>query len=267
MLFKNIKLKKQHVTIQNIEDALSICYDNISFSTFPYIVYGLNSSEQTISRYNSGNCIGLSLFLKKYFRNIGITSYLIPASVPTIHMVPGVNHICHVSLLIPYDKDKFYIIDPAFYFLSPLDCQINNNLERVINSVDIHKDTIIPIYYKLNGPDKYNEHDLQCTCYFKEDPDDVWHYYVQEVALDYADSVIGHTFMTKKPTPYIVKTMFDMQSGMVKKVYHIKKETDTTCVIIKGRDEIYNGLISEIPKPILKEIYMKLYKYFKKNIF
>jgi len=267
MLFKSIKLKKQSVTQDMIEEALHICYDNISFSTFPYIVYGLKSSEQTISRYNSGNCIALSLFLKKYFRNIGITSHLIPASVPSIHMVPGVNHICHVSLLIPYDKNKFYIVDPAFYFLSPLDCQLNNNEERVIDSVDIHKDKISKIHYKLNGPDNYNEQDLQCTCYFKEDPSDVWHYYVQEVSLDYADSVIGNTFMTKKPEPFIVKTMVDIHSGMVKKVYHIKQISDTDCVIIKGRDEIYNGPISNVPQSILKEIYIKLYKYFKKNIF
>lgn len=267
MNFKQIKLKKQMVTKHDIEEALQICYDNISFSTFPYIVYGLQTSKQTIEHYNSGNCIALSFFLKKYFKNIGIVSYLIPASVPKIHVVPGVNHICHVSLLIPYDKDKFYIIDPAFYFLSPLDCQINNNIDRVINSVNVHSDTITPIHYKLTEADQYNEHDIQCTCYFEDDPSDVWHYYVQEVSLEYADSVIGNTFMTKKPEPFIVKTMFDIESGTVKKMYHIKKTSDTNCVIIKGRDEIYNGEIKSIPKPLLKEIYMKLYKYFNKNIF
>jgi hypothetical protein len=267
MNFKNIKLKKQHVTKSMIQEALHICYDNISFSTFPYIVYGLQSSDHTIKSYNSGNCIGLSLFLKKYFKNIGLVSHLIPASVPSIHMVPGVNHICHVSLLIPYDKDKFYIIDPAFYFLEPLDCQIGNNIERVIDSANIHNDTITPIYYKLSGADKYNEQDLQCTCYFKEDPDDVWHYYVQEVSLEYADAIIGNTFMTKKPEPFIVKTTFDIESGMVKKAYHIKKLSSSDCVIIKGRDEIYSGPINKVPKAILKEIYMKLYKYFSKNIF
>ena len=267
MTFKKIKLKKQSVTKHIIEDALQICYDNISFSTFPYIVYGLKTSEDTIKNYNSGNCIGLSLFLKKYFKNIGITSYLIPASVPTIHMVPGVNHICHVSLLIPYDKDKFYIIDPAFYFLEPLDCQINNNVERSIKSVNVHNDVIEKVFYKLTAANEYNEHDLQCTCYFSNDPADVWHYYVQEVSLVYADTIIGDTFMTKKPEPFIVKTTFDMTSGMVKKAYHIKKVSNEDCDIIRGREQIYSGPISEVPKPIMKEIYMKLYKYFKKNIF
>ena len=267
MNFKKINLKKQSVSKDIIEDALQLCYNNISFSTFPYIVFGLTTSEDTIKKYSSGNCIGLSLFLKKYLKNIGIKSYLIPASVPSIHMVPGVNHICHVSLLIPYDNDKFYIIDPAFYFLEPLDCQINNNIKRVINSSNVHKDIIIPIHYKLEGPDKYNEQDIQCTCYFENDPNDLWHYYIQEVSLKYADSIIGNTFMTKKPEPFIVNTTFDINSGTVKKEYHIKKLSDDSCVIIKGTEEIYSGPISNVPKAIVKEIYIKLYKYFKKNIF
>ena len=90
---------------------------------------------------------------------------------------------------------------------------------------------------------------------------------MQEVSLVYADTVIGNTFMTKKPEPFIVKTTFDMTSGMVKKAYHIKKTSQDMCVIIRGREQIYSGPISEVPKPIIKEIYMKLYKYFKKNIF
>ena len=136
MEFSIIKMKKQAITKDIVEEALRICYDNISFSTFPYIVYGLNSSKKTLQQYNSGNCIALSLFLKTYFKNLGIISHLIPASVPKIHMVPGVNHICHVSLLIPYDKDKYFIVDPAFHFLEPLNCieKENENVEPASNS-------------------------------------------------------------------------------------------------------------------------------------
>ena len=66
MIFAGIKLKKQNVKKEDIEDALQVCYENISFSTFPYIVYGIKSSNDTLNKYNSGNCIALSLFLKKY---------------------------------------------------------------------------------------------------------------------------------------------------------------------------------------------------------
>jgi len=265
MKFKNIKMKKQYVTEHMVEEGLHICYDNISFSTFPYISYGLKSSKHTLEQYNSGNCIALSLFLKTYFRNMGIHSYLIPASVPTQHMVPGVNHICHVSLLIPYDKNRFYIVDPAFYFLSPLDCKIDDNKERAAETMDIHKDVHSRLKYVLTGPDEHNQHNMQCTCYFNENPQDKWHYYVQEVGLKDADDMIGAVFMKHKPEPFIVKTI--IENDRVKKLYHIKKPTPDTCTIIKNGIEIYNGPIKDIPKPILKELKMKLYKYFNKTLF
>ena len=108
MIFGKIVLKKQQVDADIIEDVLQICYEHMCFSTFPYIMYGIESSEDTLNNYNSGNCIALSLFIKKYLKNIGVDSHLIPASVPDIHKVPGVNHICHVSLLIPYANDRFF---------------------------------------------------------------------------------------------------------------------------------------------------------------
>jgi hypothetical protein len=267
MIFKHIKMKKQHITKHIVEEVLHICYDNISFSTFPYNVYGLNSSKHTLQYYNSGNCIALSLFLKSYFKNMGVVSYLIPASVPKMHMVDGVKHLCHVSLLIPYDKDKFYIVDPAFYFLNPLDCQISNNIERVADSVNVHTAVHTPLKYKLMPADEHNQFEKQCTCYFENNKDDVWHYYVQEIALEDADTFIGATFMKCKPEPFIVKTVIDIENNTVKKLYHIKRPTPHDCIIIKGTTEVYNGPIKDIPKALLKEIKMKLFKYFNKSIF
>ena len=48
MKFNAIKLKKQQVNAEILEEALKTCYDNMSFSTFPYIVYGLKSSKHTL---------------------------------------------------------------------------------------------------------------------------------------------------------------------------------------------------------------------------
>ena len=267
MIFKHIKMKKQHITKQMVEEGLHICYDNISFSTFPYNVYGLKSSKHTLQSYNSGNCIALSFFLKSYFKNMGIVSYLIPASVPKLHMVDGVKHLCHVSLLIPYDKDKFYIVDPAFYFLNPLDCQMTNNIERVADSVNVHTAVHTPLRYKLTNADEHNQFEKQCTCYFEENKTDVWHYYVQEITLEDADTFIGATFMEHKPEPFIVKTVLDIENNTVKKLYHIKRPNPHDCIIIKGTTETYNGPIKDIPKALLKEIKMKLFKYFNKSIF
>lgn len=268
MELKPIKMKKQLIAKGVIEEALQICYDNISFSTFPYIVYGLKSSKQTIQQFNSGNCIGLSLFLKKYFKNLGITSYLIPASVPEVHMVPGVNHICHVSLLIPYDKDKYYIVDPAFYFLEPLNCDESKNIEKEINSMNVHTDQYSPIKYVLTEPNEHNHYTKkQCTCKFSNKLDDPWHYYINEITLEDADKYIGAVFMDKKPEPFIVKTVFDYDTQRVKKLFHIKRPTPETCVIIKNNKEVYDGPISQIPQELLTEMYTKLFKYFKRNIF
>jgi len=266
MIFAGIKLKKQNVKKEDVEDALQVCYDNISFSTFPYIVYGIKSSNDTLNKYNSGNCIALSLFIKKYLKNIGINSHLIPASVPKIHMVEGVNHICHVSLLIPYDKDKFYIVDPAFYFLTPLDCCISKNHLKRSDSMDIHRETITPVNYMIKSADKHNQHEIQVTCYFDEDPEDVWHYYVQEISLHDADTFVGAKFMEMKPEPFIVKTGFDIHTNTVKKLYHIKQR-DKSIIIIKNNKEIYSGPVSHIPKAIQKELQMKMYKYFTRSFF
>ena len=268
MKFNAIKLKKQNVNVKKdtIEEALQICYDHISFSTFPYIVYGLKSSKQTLENYNSGNCIALSLFLKKYLKNIGINSFLIPASVPKIHMVEGVNHICHVSLLIPYDKDKYFIVDPAFYFLSPMDCQESNNTLRQINTMDIHNQTFITLNYSIKDADQYNQHTHQVTCYFDTDPDDLWHYYVQEINLEDADNFIGAKFMEMKADPFLCRTSFDINTQTVKKLYHIKKKDDRI-IIIKDNEEVYSGPISHIPKALKSELQMKLYKYFSIGMF
>lgn len=266
MKFNAIKLKKQQVNAEILEEALKTCYDNMSFSTFPYIVYGLKSSKHTLEQYNSGNCIALSLFLKRYLKNLGINSFLIPASVPKIHMVEGVNHICHVSLLIPYDKDKFYVVDPAFYFLSPMDCQENNNILKQIPSMDIHSQIISPINYMIKPANMHNQHKQQVTCFFDADQNDIWHYYVQEISLDDADTYVGSKFMEMKAEPFIVKTLYDIESQTVKKLYHIKQR-DESIVIIKNNKEVYGGPISHIPRELKKEIKLKLYKYFTKDMF
>ena len=266
MKFNEIKFTKQHVNQDIIEDALQTCYDNMSFSTFPYIVYGLKSSNDTLNYYNSGNCIALSLFLKRYLKNLGINSFLIPASVPKIHMIEGVNHICHVSLLIPYDKDKFYVIDPAFYFLSPMDCQENNNTLKRAPTMDIHSQLINQVNYMIKPADMHNQYKQQVTCFFDADQNDIWHYYVQEINLDDADNFVGSKFMEMKPEPFIVKTSYDIDTQTVKKLYHIKKRDDSI-VIIKNNTEVYSGPISHIPRVLKKEIKSKLYKYFTSDMF
>lgn len=266
MIFGKIALKKQRVNHHIVEEALQVCYEHMCFSTFPYIVYGIKSSEDTINNYNSGNCIALCVFVKKYLKNMGIDSHLIPASVPNIHKVPGVNHICHVSLLIPYALDRFFVVDPAFYFLTPLDCDLKNNQLKGADTMDIHAESIKTLRYVITRGDNYNQHDYQVTCYFDDDPNDMWYYYAQEVDLNDADKYIGAKFMEMKPEPFIVKTGYDCKTNTVKKMYHIKQRSDAI-VIIKDNKEVYAGPITHIPKHLQKELNLNFYKYFNMTSF
>ena len=72
-------ITKQDINEQNLLHALNISYNNIAFSTFPYI-YHNNNSKESIKNFKSGNCIALSMFLKNFLKtNYNLKSFLIPA--------------------------------------------------------------------------------------------------------------------------------------------------------------------------------------------
>ena len=50
MKLKPIVMKKQIMNEKMMKEALYACYENIAFSTFPYIQYKLKSSEKTLAR-------------------------------------------------------------------------------------------------------------------------------------------------------------------------------------------------------------------------
>jgi hypothetical protein len=248
MKTKPIKLSKQSVHAPMIKDALSACYENISFSTFPYIKYKVKSSAKTLEKYNSGNCIALCTFLKRFLKaNYGIKSYIVPASVPSIFRVDGTPDLCHVALLVPITTTTYYSIDPAFYFLEPIHAK---DFEvRSIDSMDIHNKKHEQIYYK-------REQD-RIRCYFK--PDDPWFYYEYEV-LD-PDESIGCHFIRHKPEPFLCKTML-LPNGDIYKKYHLK-EANQILTIIKDHVEIFQGPNTQIPESLKRELQIYLYKYFK----
>lgn len=248
MKLKPIPFKKQPINGSIMKEALYACYENIAFSTFPYIHYKLTSSEKTLDRYNSGNCIALSIFLKRYLKaNYKIKSYVIPATVPSIFRVDGTPDICHVSLLIPVTTTTFYIVDPAFYFLEPIHAKDFET--HTIDSMNIHTQRHEPIHYR-------QEND-SVRCYFN--PQDPWFYYTQEV-LD-PDTSIGCHFIRQKPQPFLCKTIV-LNNGEVYKKYHLKEE-DNQFIVIKDHVEIYNGPKNKMPESLNRELHIYLYKYFK----
>ena len=79
--FRN-KNYNQNINQKLIIDASKYCYENFAFSTFPYIVEEL-SSKQSCDKLNSGNCISMSMFMKKILKEkYDIESFLIPATIP-----------------------------------------------------------------------------------------------------------------------------------------------------------------------------------------
>ena len=208
----------------------------------------------------------MSLFIHKYLKNnYNIHSYIIAASVPSIFRVEGTNHICHVSLCIPVNSSKFYIIDPAFYFLKPMNCSIKHNISRTIESCNIHNNVNEKIQYVLqkSSYDGILPGSFECKCFFTHLSKDPWSYYLNEV-LD-PDESIGSIYIKSKPQPFLCNTEYDEATNLVKKRYHIKTENGQL-IVIKDCEEIFKGNPNQLPKEIEHIIQTKLYKYFSNYI-
>lgn len=270
MKLKPITFINQNVKEWQLEEAMKMCYNNISFSTYPYILYKLFSSHDTLNQYNSGNCIALSLFIYTYLKNnYNIHSFIIPASVPSIFRVEGTNNICHVSLCIPVNSSKFYIIDPAFYFLKPMHCSIKHNIMREIESSNIHNNEKEKIKFILqkSSYDAILPNSVECKCHFIHLPNDTWCYYLNEIINP--DESIGSIYIKAKPNPFLCNTEYDDETQTVKKRYHIKTETndkETEFIVIENCKEIFKGNPKKMPKEIKYIIQNKLYKYFSNYI-
>ena len=111
-MYTKLKTKpfKGHIehapTFKDIDDVVNECYKTCYFSTFPYIHNNDISSRTALKKYNSGNCIAMSMYIQKQLRKKNIISYLIPATVPNKYRVKGYLDIAHVALAIPVNHIK-----------------------------------------------------------------------------------------------------------------------------------------------------------------
>jgi hypothetical protein len=255
MKLTGIHLIKQNATEEKIIEAIHSCYNDRCFSTFPYITYKLSSSERAMNQYNSGNCIALSIYVQKYLKaNFKLHSYIITASVPKRYQVEGQPHICHVALLIPIAKTRFFIIDCPFYFLKPMFCDLENNSLRHIEGMNIHDKKKENIYYKLQNAETKKgilPNSVECSCYYEGATNDKWSYYTNQT-LD-PDRDIGKFFMQLKPQPFLVRTKVE-KNGDISKVYHLKIDDESNLIFIHYGKEIFKGPINKLPKNIEKMI-------------
>lgn len=247
------KKVKQPVNRKMIIKEVMNCYKNIAFSTFPYI-NNLYTSKESIKYTNSGNCIGLSIYIKELLKKkYNIISYLIPATVPSYVMKEGYLDICHVALAIPIDANNYFIIDPAFYFLEPIKVNLLTKKTNNIKSVQIDGFTDIQIVKTslkktdsklvLNKYQSIPKNTFYCECYSQKEITDTWKYFLREVINP--DKSISNFFIKIRNNPFFVST--NVKNSVCVKEISIRTLSNNNITIQIGNQIIYSGSKFDIP--------------------
>ena len=254
-----IELYNQNVTENILLEAMNMCYNNICFSTFPYIEGKIVLSKESLEKNSSGNCIAMSTFIKLYLKkNYDIHSHIIISSVPDSWRSLGQSHICHCAIVIPKSKYTFYIIDCAFQLKFPLyvDVRLNSTNYSIMCDIhnDIEKSVNYSIFYEKRDDILQNTLCIKCLCNELE-----WTYYINEIKNP--DRTIGNEYHNVKKEPFIVQTQ--VIDGKIIKKLHIKKELNKITFINKGDSKTYD--LNNIPNEE-KKILKSLYKYLRNTI-
>ena len=211
------------ITENHIIDVLEDCYQNTAFSTFPYLFHNYNSQE-AINNMNSGNCIALSLYVKQKLKEkYDINSCLIPATIPKKYQRSTYLDISHVAVLIPIDNSDndtgFFIADPAFYFINPIEINIKDFTPKIVFGKNIYTVEYTDDYRNYKSIDKiliqldYIDNDKKfnewqtikggtyfVTCFEVNDPADTWSYFLTEI-MNPDEAITG--FFLKEQQPFI----------------------------------------------------------------
>ena len=245
-------VKRTHNLQHKIKDVLLDCFEHNAFSTFPYIVDGY-TSKQAINKTNSGNCISLSMFIKdQLMKRYGVSSYLVPATVPSYIYKEGYLDVCHVSLVVPINSSSYYLIDPAFYFLEPVLIHMKQPSQPV-RSMNIYDNKVDIVHPKLKSYDtrkilndyqSFPKDTKFCQCHYNDKSDDTWNYYLREIVNP--DQAISKFFITIRNEPFFVSTKLDHENKCMKDL--IIRTHRGEDVSIKLNDEtIYDGPVYTIP--------------------
>lgn len=220
------RVSPQNVDTNMIVEALQHCFQHTAFSTFPYIMYNMNS-KQAMKELNSGNCVALSMYLQNVLQEqYGIKSFLIPATIPNMYKTPSLLDICHVALAIPRTKSTIFIADVAFYFLNPIEIKLHRKDILEVYSKEIygfepaqHVNNYITLkrvqskVFTHPTRRQYNEYQCMprdtkvCQCCYVDDVNDTWMYFLREVCNP--DRAISTFFINSKKMPFICSTKHD----------------------------------------------------------
>lgn len=266
-VFNNIQMMEQNVTKKQFSELFHNVYNNIIFSTFPYILYKERRSEPCLYKYNSGNCIAFSEFIKHYLKvNYNITSHIIAASVPASCKVMGTPHLSHCAVLVPLSNDEFCIIDASLYFLEPMYCNLQENVERTIKQSDVYTHSIQNVNYLISRCNdchldaNYNQtlkdKSLCVSCHIETDESEHWNYYLNEIMNP--DNNIGHSFLTHKNKPFMMYTKLKNHIPVLK--YKVNVQDDGTIMVNQYPENkvVFNGNSSQFDETKIKQ---ELHKY------
>lgn len=259
-----------------LKELLLDCYRYTSFSTFPYIANKLNS-KQSIQYMNSGNCISLSLYLMNRLKQLNIISYLIPCTIPSFYKRNGYLDISHVSLLVPKSKNSIFILDPAFYFLTPIHINLKSNKINTIDSISLYDDKktyIEPVLKQLMHDTKYNNYQtilkntLLCECYYTFNKSDKWNYYLVEILNP--DLAISTFYINIIQKPFITTTFVDKDEKCKMFVYlriidNNNNNNNNMKLSIMHKSH-YEGSIKDCPDNVLDDIQGLVSKFFIGNV-
>ena len=274
LLTKKIKFKNKNkynnknITNDILIETLRFVAINYPFSTFPYILLGLNS-KKSFKHFKSGNCISLSMAGQNYLKNnYNIISYLIPASIPKIFQSPGYLHISHVALYIPQNKDKGYVLDFSFYFKEPIVVDFKNKdtikckMMNIYNGIEEDLQCNINTFQKKNIFNEYQIMPKNTTfinTYYTKNPSDSWNYYLREIINP--DKAITNFYINIKKYPFLC--ILDENYNF--KLY-IKFIDDQTFLIKEYQNTIFQGNLFELSFDILNKIKPIISQFFNYNI-
>lgn len=269
---KNNKYNKINITENFIINLLKKIYNQCAFSTFSYIFNNFNS-KQSIKKFNSGDCVALSMYIINLLKKKNIISFLIPATIPIKYKLPDYLNISHVALAIPLFNNKYFIIDPAFYFIKPILVNINTNkFNKIIPTKNIYTDSVEYLKYKtyiLNENYKFNDYQLInknthfIECSYTNNISDKWIYFITEIINP--DKAISTFFINIKHTPFITTTITN-DNNICKLNYYLKIENNLI-IFKKFNKTIFSKNIIDITKEDIKYVDTLLFRYFKGNFY
>jgi hypothetical protein len=269
------KRQKNKARIRSkLQQCLNWCYIKYAFSTFPYILFNM-SSPDAIKNCNSGCCIALSLAIKDCMKTMwGINSFLIPATIPNRFKNKDYLDIAHVAVAVPISENKVYIVDPSFYFNSPMLMQRNKHSNPKTKSKNIYantSETVSSETFHLAKDLRLNEYQfipkgtLYNQCSYDNDPDDKWYYFMREIQNP--DESIGKFYIAIQNKPFITTTKPDHLDGSPTMHVYIKQTDDegTTRITIKNKP-FFIGKLSDLPKAKKKKLKKELGEFYNESM-